>query len=83
MAVQDENNSCEFNFALAGSLIKSLKKKKKNKRIVSSRIKSLKTKQNKQKHKLPIQGLNTWYLITNTIFIRQTPLTIWQLPRWR
>ena len=68
MAVQDENNSCEFNYALAGSLMKSWKKNKQtNKRIVSSRIKSLKTKKNKQKYKLPIQGLNTWYIITNTI----------------
>ena len=83
MAVQDENNSCEFNYALAGSLMKSWKTNKQtNKRIVSSRIKSLKTKKNKQKYKLPIQGLNTWYIITNTICIRQKLLSIWQLPRW-
>ena len=45
MAVQDESNSCEFNYALAGSLTKSWEKT--HKKIVSSKIKSLKMKQTK------------------------------------
>ena len=53
MAVQDESNSCEFNYALAGSLTKSWEKT--HKKIVSSKIKSLKTKNKNTSFNLRIE----------------------------